>query len=93
MRTAHAQDFEKRKKPELGSTTARSVKGDDDSDDDDDDDEEQPSGESSASRGSDAAAYPAPEPAVRSSRDIEEARDDVAIGKGEGSSKGAYLSK
>lgn len=91
MRTAHAQDFEKKKKPELGSTSAHSLKGDDDSDDDDDDDEEeQPSGESSASRGSDVVRHPAAEADVRSARDIEEAREDVAIGKGEGSSKGPY---
>jgi len=40
LRTAHAQDFEKKKKPELGDNISK----DDDSDDDEDDDAEEHSG-------------------------------------------------
>jgi hypothetical protein len=43
LRTAHNQDFEKKKKPELGESAVK----DDDSDDDDDDDGEEQSGETS----------------------------------------------
>jgi hypothetical protein len=47
LRTAHNQDFEKKKKPELGESAMK----DDDSDDDDDDDGEEHSGETSDREG------------------------------------------
>ena len=68
LRTAHYQDFEKKKKPELGDTVAK----DDDSDDDEDadDDRETESGDASenASRAEDRD-------------DIEQVRQEVAIGR------------
>ncbi|CAI6304982.1 unnamed protein product [Periconia digitata] len=100
MRTAHAQDFEKRKKPELGASSAHGAKEeeDDDDDDDTDDDEEESSGEqsgrSSASRGSVVAAAAAASARtvvasaadVQSAREIDEVRGNLAVGRGEGSS-------
>jgi len=43
MRSAHAQDYERKRKPELGSTDADASRDVDDDDDDDDDDDEQSS--------------------------------------------------
>lgn len=66
MRNAHAQDFEKKRKPELGADTASVGKEDEDSDDDDDDDVEEHMGSVS-----DAEEQGA----------IDEVREDVRIGR------------
>lgn len=87
MRTAHAQDFEKRKKPELGAAADGTKVEDDDSDDDDDDEPEENSGRATTSRGSGAEVLVAAD--MQSAREIEEARGHVAMGRAEGSGSGS----
>ncbi len=87
MRTAHAQDFEKRKKPELGAAADGTKAEDDDSDDDDDDEPEENSGRATTSRGSGAEVLVAAD--MQSAREIEEARGHVAMGRAEGSGSGS----
>ncbi|KAF2021225.1 EXS-domain-containing protein [Aaosphaeria arxii CBS 175.79] len=81
LRSAHVQDFEKKRKPELGARGTAKI--DDDDTDDDDDEEANHSG--SASRGgSDSGDAQAER---QNERDIAEVRRDVDIGRaGEGSS-------
>ncbi|KAF1968743.1 EXS-domain-containing protein [Bimuria novae-zelandiae CBS 107.79] len=67
LRTAHAQDFEKKKKPELGEAASR----DDDSDDDDDGDDE---AEGESAEQSDSVSR-------QDDRDVEQVREEVSIGR------------
>lgn len=88
MRDAHAQDFERRKKPELGAHPG-SAKVDDDSDDDEDDcnsPSRNGSGTENEHDGDDHAGEDQVE--RENERDISRARRDVEIGRGEGSSSG-----
>ncbi|KAH7134993.1 EXS family-domain-containing protein [Dendryphion nanum] len=83
MRDAHAQDFERRKKPELGAQLGSGkAEVDDDSDDDDDDcDGPSRSGSGGELEGdSDGGG----QIERQNERDIKRARRDVEIGRGEG---------
>jgi len=77
MRNAHAQDFEKKKKPELGVEPAK----DDDSDDDDDNEDEQAR---SASLSGDVTPRGG-EAETEDEREIAAVRDEVEIGMAGGS--------
>lgn len=89
MRSAHAQDYERKRKPELGSTAADASKDDDDDDDDDEDDDEDASSDSDDARRQQprgARNHVARERRNSSEedgrRDLEEAEDLVARGQG-----------
>lgn len=70
LRTAHNQDFEKKKKPELGKTAVK----DEDSDDDDDDED----GEAESV----GASYSASQSEDREDRDdIHHVREELSIGR------------
>jgi hypothetical protein len=75
MRNAHAQDFEKKKKPELGAGPVK----DDDSDDDDDD--EQTGSASESARGEGGTE-------TEDEAEILAVRDEIEIGRAGGSGSG-----
>lgn len=73
LRTAHNQDFEKKKKPELGASTVKDYDSDDDEEDGDGDEDEDESGEASesASRAGDSDDR----------EDIVRVREDMRVGR------------
>ncbi|PSN74330.1 EXS-domain-containing protein [Corynespora cassiicola Philippines] len=83
MRDAHAQDFERRRRPELGATSTTAGRVIDDESDDDDDDWKAGSGSGS---GSGSRSDPA-EWDRRDEAEIQQVREEVAIGRG-GASNG-----
>jgi hypothetical protein len=70
LRSAHAQDFERRRKPELGRGTS------DAKDEDDDDDSDDSNDESERERGDTSSDD------AQDEEDIEEVREDLSYGRG-----------
>jgi hypothetical protein len=92
LRDAHAQDFERKKKPELGRRSTKDMRhedeDEDDSDDDDDDDEEEQMCSDKESRADDGEDED-PRDWDADQEAIEEVRRDVEIGRGGGEGSSA----